>query len=111
MIFSRDSEFSFPASATLSLLSQAKAVPVLFAIVTDTGHVYIEELTDALLTLNWNLPVGTPNTSSTTASSPQDQRSSPSILPAVETLDQIDQIPMSPVANVTGDKDDRIESK
>jgi hypothetical protein len=46
---------------TLSFLSKAKGVPVLFAIVTDTGHVYIEEFTDALLTLDWNLPVGTPN--------------------------------------------------
>jgi hypothetical protein len=72
LVFCRDSEFSFPSTVTLSLLSQAKAVPVLFAIVTETGHVYIEEFTDALLTLDWNLPVGTPNISSTSLSSQQE---------------------------------------
>lgn len=27
---------------------------------TNSGHVYLEEFTDALLSLDWSLPVGTP---------------------------------------------------
>lgn len=62
-LFIRNLEFVFPPSILLPLLSQSNNIPLLFAIITSTGHVYLEEFTDALKSLDWNLPVGLiPNT-------------------------------------------------
>lgn len=58
IIFIRDLEYVFPPSILLPLLSQSNGIPLLFAIVTSTGHVYLEEFTDALYSLDWTLPVG-----------------------------------------------------
>ena len=40
---------------TLELLRQSGDVPIIFAIVTRTGHVMMEELTDAETSLDWEL--------------------------------------------------------
>lgn len=40
---------------TLELLRQSLNVPVLFAVVTRTGHVLIEEFADAESSLDWDL--------------------------------------------------------
>lgn len=53
-----DLEYVFPPSILLPLLSQSNGIPLLFAIITPTGHVYLEEFTDALISLDWTLPVG-----------------------------------------------------
>ena len=46
---------SFSAQVTLELLRQSGGVPVVFATVTRTGHVMMEELTDAEASLDWEL--------------------------------------------------------
>ena len=39
----------------MELLRQSGGVPVVFAVVTRTGHVLLEELTDAETSLDWEL--------------------------------------------------------
>ena len=41
----------------MKLLEESKGVPIIFAVMTNTGHILLEEYTDALQSLQWNNPV------------------------------------------------------